>query len=117
MKRSQAITLTLLAAAAAGLTGCRKTEMMRCVDDKQRIVDDAYCNQQPGQTTNTTTPGARPGFVGYYPYHWWYGGSTGGRVGDTVMGGASTPTPGTRGVSASGVSRGGFGSSMSGVSS
>lgn len=104
MKKSSSITLGLLAAAALmATTGCsRRTEVRDCVDKDQRIVEPALCQQQEENRQ-------RGGYVGggFYPYLWHYGGSSGGQMGDAVIGGSSTPTPGM-----SAVSRGGFGSSM-----
>jgi len=103
MKKSSSITLGLLAAAALmATTGCsRRTEVRECVDKDHRIVEPALCQQQEENRQ-------RGGYMGgYYPYLWHYGGSSGGRLGDAVMGGSSTPTPGM-----SAVTRGGFGSSM-----
>jgi len=115
MKKSASVPLTILASVAALATaGCsRRTEMQRCVDQQQRVVDDRLCDQQQR---------ARPYYGPYVPYHWWYGGASGGRFGDTVVGGAGTPTRGFSAVRAGeggsgahgGTSRGGFGSSMRG---
>jgi hypothetical protein len=89
MRKSAAVPLTLLAALAALTTGCHDTpESRNCVDAQGRIVPDTNCS-----TSGTGGTG----------YHYIYGGSSGGRVGDAVVGGSSTP-------SESGVSRGGFGS-------
>lgn len=88
MRKSREVPLTLLAAAAVaslgvvGLTGC-KDEPRRCVDAQNHLMPDSYCEEHHGGG----------GFVGY---HYVYGGSSGGHVGDTVVG--------------SSVSRGGFGS-------
>jgi hypothetical protein len=92
MRKSAAVPLTLLAAVAAFATGCHDTpESRNCVDAQGRIVPDTNCST----TSHTGTGGSG--------YHYIYGGSSGGRVGDAVVGGSSTP-------SESGVSRGGFGS-------
>lgn len=99
MRKSSSVTLTLLAAAAALVTsGCTKTELSNCVDENNHIVDDYHCQSHSGG-----------GNVAYY--HWLYHGSSGGHLGDTVFGGAVTPTPGVEAVSGFSVSRGGFGSS------
>ncbi|HEY2858993.1 MAG TPA: hypothetical protein VGJ21_11295 [Terracidiphilus sp.] len=83
MRRSRQVHLTLLASVAFALTGC-KPERRDCVDAQSRKLPDEACQAHPGST-------------GYIPgAHFWYGGSSGGHVGDTVIGG--------------GVSRGGFGS-------
>jgi hypothetical protein len=79
MRRSREIQLTLLASLAlTTLTACRD-EPQHCEDAQNRLLPDSSCQMSP-----------RP--VGV---HYLYGGSSGGRVGDTVVG--------------SSVSRGGFG--------
>jgi hypothetical protein len=94
MRKSSAVPLTLLAALAAFATGCRDTpESRSCVDAQGRIVPDSNCS--------TGSHGGSGG-MGFLGYHYLYGGASGGRVGDQVVGGRSTP-------SESGVSRGGFG--------
>jgi hypothetical protein len=88
MRRSTEVPLTLLAALAlftTGPTGCQDTpESRNCVDAQGRIVPESNC-----QTHSS----------GGYGYHYLYGGSSGGHVGDAVVGGSTE----------SGVSRGGFG--------
>ncbi|WP_058186301.1 hypothetical protein [Terracidiphilus gabretensis] len=84
MRRSREIQLTLLASLAlTSLTACRD-EPQHCVDGRNRLLPDSSC-----QVSN------RP--VGA---HYVYGGSSGGHVGDAVVG--------------SSVSRGGFGGSAEG---
>lgn len=79
MRRSREIQLTLLASLAlTTLTACRD-EPGHCVDAQNRLLPDSSCQVSGG------TGGA----------HYVYGGSSGGRVGDTVVGAS--------------VSRGGFG--------
>ena len=91
MRKSTAVPLTLLAALAAFATGCRDSpEIRNCVDAQGRIVPDSNCSTQSH------------GGTGGMGYHYIYGGSSGGRVGDTVVGGRAIP-------SESGVSRGGVG--------
>ena len=91
MRKSTAVPLTLLAALAAFATGCHDTpESRNCVDAQGRIVPDSNCNTQSH------------GGAGGLGYHYIYGGSSGGRVGDAVVGGSATPGE-------SGVSRGGLG--------
>lgn len=85
MRRSSAVPLTLLAAVAAFATGCHD-QPRHCVDAEGRIVADTNCS------------GSTPGGGGF---RYIYGGSSGGRIGDTVVGGSATPSDG--------VSRGGFG--------
>ena len=89
MRKSKEVPLTLLAAAAMlSMTGCRDDETRNCVDAQGHIVPDTNC-QAPHSSGS------------YVPYHFIYGGSSGGHIGDTVFGGSTTP--------GSGVSRGGFG--------
>jgi hypothetical protein len=89
MRKSSAVPLTLLAALAAFTTGCRDTpESRNCVDAQGRIVPESNCSTGPSS-------------AGVGGYHYIYGGASGGRVGDAVVGGSTTPS--------SGVSRGGFG--------
>ena len=78
MRKSKDVQVFLLAAVALSITGCR-SERRDCVDPQNRLLPSSAC--QVGSS------GAR--YV--------YGGVSGGRVGDTVIGGSS-------------VSRGGFGS-------
>jgi len=92
MRKSAAVPLTVLAAVAAFATGCHHTaESRRCVDAQGRIVPDTNCENHSGT-----------GAAAFLAYHYLYGGSSGGHIGDAVVGGHSTP-------SESGVSRGGFG--------
>lgn len=77
MRKSREVQLTILAAIALSMTACHD-EPRNCVDSQNRLLPDANCQ--------TGTSGAR--YV--------YGGSSGGHVGDAVVGGSS-------------VSRGGFG--------
>jgi hypothetical protein len=87
MRKSRDVPITILAALALFTTGCHDTpESRNCVDAQGRIVPDTSC-ESPSRGTS---------------YHYIYGGASGGRVGDAVIGGSSTP-------SADGVSRGGFG--------
>ncbi len=103
MKKSSSVTLGLLTAVAMmATTGCnRRTEVRDCIDQNRQIVDERLCQQQDEQRQR--------GYGGAMPYYWMYGGSSGGRVGDTVVGGSTSPTPGVGAVS-----RGGFGTSMHG---
>ena len=84
MRKSREVPLTLLAALAAfSLTGCRP-QHRDCVDSVGRKLTDGVCELD--QRDSHYVPGA----------HYIYGGSSGGHLGDTVIGGS--------------VSRGGFGS-------
>jgi hypothetical protein len=77
MRKSREISLTLLATVALSLTACRD-EHADCVDAQNHKLPDSNCQ------------------VGTSGAHYIYGGSSGGNVGDTVVGGS--------------VTRGGFGS-------
>jgi hypothetical protein len=106
MKRTQHITLGLLAGMALAFTsGCnRRAEQRHCVDEAGRITDDLNCQ--------VVEERRRSGYTGSLPYyHYLYGGSSGGHIGDVVVNG--NPSPGM-GSSVGGVSRGGFGSTGSG---
>jgi hypothetical protein len=107
MRKSQAVPLTLLAAAAlATSSGCddHPREVRRCVDSQNHIVSDQKCDH--------------PAFYGGYygtgsgGYRYLYGGSSGGDMGDTVVGGSATPEADSVIVSGESgeVVRGGFGS-------
>jgi hypothetical protein len=76
MRKSREVQLTLLAAIALSMTACRN-EHRDCVDAQGRLQPDSTCRS------------------GMYGAHYIYGGSSGGHVGDSVVGGS--------------VSRGGFG--------
>ena len=96
MRKSREVPLTILAALALSTTACRDQprEARHCVDAQGRIVPDNNCE-------------SRSHGGGYVPlpyYRYVYGGASGGRVGDAVVGGRSTPASGEEGVS-----RGGFG--------
>ena len=110
MKKTQHITLGLLAGMAlAFTTGCnRRAERRDCVDESGRITNEQNC-QMVEQRRGS-------GYIGPMPYyHYLYGGSSGGSLGDTVVGG--NPVPGMSSGSSSGffggVSRGGFGTTGS----
>jgi hypothetical protein len=85
MRKSHDVPLTILAALALSSTACNNTPVPRnCVDAQGHILPDSDCQSR--------ATGA----------HYIYGGSSGGRVGDTVVGGSDTEE---------GVSRGGLGDS------
>jgi hypothetical protein len=106
MKRSTQVAAPLLAAAAlALLTGCRRPQMQRCVDEHNNVVDDSFCANQPNAQQQ---PDGHGGFIFVpSPYRFYYGGWGGYGIGTQVGGGSYTPTPG-----ASYTTRGGFGSSF-----
>lgn len=68
MRKSSAVPLTLLAAAAMVSIGCHD-EPRHCVDAQNHLQPDLYCNSAA---------------VG--GYHYVYGGSSGGHYGDVVEG-------------------------------
>lgn len=82
MRRSREVPLTLLASLALTVTACRD-QPRNCVDANNRLLPESAC--QAGSSGGYVPGGA----------HYVYGGSSGGHVGDTVVG--------------SSVSRGGFG--------
>ena len=100
MKKSSQITLGLVAATAMAFTSAchKKTQTQTCIDAENHIVADSWC--EDAEKTRRSNPGA------FFPYVWIYGGSSGGRIGDTVLGGSAVPTPGVS------ITRGGFGTSM-----
>jgi hypothetical protein len=85
MRRSREVQLTLLASLAVTLTACTP-ERRDCVDAQGRMLSDSACR------ASTRTGGA----------HYIYGGSSGGHVGDYVLGGST---------SSHSILRGGFGAS------
>jgi len=87
MKRSAQVVAPLLAAAALSLlTGCRRPQMKRCVDENNKVVDDSFCdNPNQQQNNNALFP---------HTYHLYYGGWGGYGVGSTAGGGSYSPTPG-----------------------
>ncbi len=114
MKRSSQVAAPLLAAAAlAMLSGCRKPEMQRCVDEKNQVVDDSLCANQP--QTQQQRPDGHGGFIPFFmPYHYYYGGWGGYGLGTPVGGGSTSPAFGRSYSTRSGTTtRGGFGSSFS----
>jgi hypothetical protein len=110
VRKSSQITLGLVASLAMAFTsGCRRTQVQNCVGADNRIIGDQYCDEADKQRRNS------PG--GYYPYRWLFGGSSGGHIGDSVLGGSTSAWPGATtvrgsGAGSGGVSFGGFGSSM-----
>ena len=99
MKRSSHVTAPLLAAAALSLlTGCRRPEMQRCVDEYNNVVDDSFCKDQPNAQQNSND-------LFHHTYRYYYGGWGGYGIGTQVGGGSYSPTAGR-----SYTTRGGFGS-------
>jgi hypothetical protein len=72
MRRSREVQLTLLASLAVTLTACTP-EHKDCADAQGRILPDSACQ------TSGRVGGA----------HYIYGGSSGGHVGDYVLGGST----------------------------
>jgi uncharacterized membrane protein YgcG len=73
MRKSREVPLTLLAVVALSVTACRD-QPPHCVDAQNHLLPDAACQ------TGSSVPGA----------HYIYGGSSGGHVGDAVIGGSVT---------------------------
>ncbi len=83
MRKSKEVKLTLLAAMALTMVACRD-ERRDCVDAQGRII--------PNTTCDAGSSGA----------HYVYGGSSGGHIGDAVVGGSSTPRGGFGGIGGGG---------------
>ena len=114
MRRSVQVTAPLLAlAASAMLSGCRKPEMRRCVDEHNVVVADNLCSAQ--EDLRQRNGGG--GNMLFLPYRYYYGGYGGFGLGSTIGGGGFVASPGRSYVNSSGVrsgtARGGFGSSFS----
>jgi hypothetical protein len=104
MRKTHHITLGLLAGMALAFTsGCNRQAQRRdCVDMYGRITNDQNCQLAEEQR--------RTGYGGSVSnYHYWYGGSSGGHVGDVVVNGSSSPGSGSSGGFFGGIMRGGFG--------
>jgi hypothetical protein len=118
MRRSSQVAAPLLAAAALSiLTGCRKPEMQRCVDEQNHVVDDKFCANLPNQQdVQQQRPDGHGGFLPIFlPYRYYYGGWGGYGLGSVVGGGSYAPVAGRSYANRSGVTiRGGFGSSFRG---
>jgi hypothetical protein len=123
MRRSASVVAPLLAATAVVLlSGCKQTEMERCVDEQNHVVDQSFCKNLPQNSTQTLTgtPTTTGGVYVPHYYRHYYGGAGGYALGSIVSGGSYAPTSGhsystTAGHSST--SRGGFGSSFSSSSS
>ena len=88
MRKSREVKLTVLAAVALSMTACR-TEHRDCVDAQGHLQPDSACQTGSGGS-------------GSGAYHYVYGGSSGGHVGDYVIGGITTPRGGFGGIGAFG---------------
>jgi hypothetical protein len=91
--------LFVASAALTVLSGCRREQMQRCIDEHNLVVDDSLCQSQPGRKNDNPV---RPS-GGVYRYY--YGGTGTYYPGSLATGGGYAPLP-----SASyATSRGGFG--------
>lgn len=72
MRKSREVPLTLLAAAALAAIGCRNGPR-HCVDAQHHLMPDSYCEEHHSG--------------GYF---YVYGGSSGGHIGDSVVGASSS---------------------------
>jgi len=99
------------------ISGCRKPEMQRCVDENNVVVDDSLCANQPQTNQQYQSMGGGGGYVPYRPmYHYYYGGFGGFGLGTPASGGSIDPVEGRSYVDSSGRTstvRGGFGRTMS----
>lgn len=101
MRKTQVLTLTLLAGAMAGCNRIsREAEVQRCIDENAQMADEQRCREH--------VPQAGGGYYGYRPaYRWVYGGNGGYTPGSRVTGYSDAPTPNVTHVAASSlVSRG-----------
>jgi hypothetical protein len=102
MKRSTQVAVPLLASAALTLlSACKQMQMKRCVDARNVVVDDAFCDNQSVHQPNNNNIGS---------FRWYYGGTGNYYPGSTASGGGYAPASGFSYATA----RGGFGSSFSG---
>jgi hypothetical protein len=88
MRKSREVHLTLLAVIALSMTACRD-ERRDCVDSAGHLLPSTSCE--------VGSPGA----------HYWYGGSSGGHLGDSVVGGSSVSRGGFGGIGGDGDAGGG----------
>lgn len=101
MKKSATVTVAFLSSfAAAFMNGCGDggdwVEAKRCVTNDNVVVEDRWCEDQPG----------RPAGSGFH--HYYYGGR-GYYPGDIASGGGRVPQGGVSYESPSRIPRGGFG--------
>jgi hypothetical protein len=116
MRRSAKVAAPILAATAFSmLTGCRKPELQRCVDENNKVVEDSFCANLPQDNSNQMYPNMNGnGYVMHRPlFHYYYGGWGGYTPGTLAGGGAISPAEGHSYVTSRGVRtgtvRGGFG--------
>jgi hypothetical protein len=105
MKKSAAVSVSLLAAMAATLMGgcgSNPRQVRRCVDEKGNVLPDSDCER-----------GYYYGGMGRGYPGWVYGGSGGNNPGNRAMGFTRTPNPDADVVAPNGrvISRGGLGRS------
>ncbi len=119
MRRSTQVAAPLLASTAlALLSGCHQPEMQRCIDENNKVVDDKFCANQPGDAEQQHRLQAQQqqhngvGILPFIPlYHYYYGGFGGRGIGSSVTGGTLSPLAGHS--YSGGTSRGGFGRTFS----
>jgi hypothetical protein len=128
MRKTQVITLGILAAAALAIGCDDHKDVKACVDKSGKMVADWNCQQQP-QTANGQNPSDDNLVRNLLIYRWVYGGNySNGYVSGYVYQpapsiiyvsphsseGSSIVSSGSARAYSSSVSRGGFGSSFSG---
>ena len=95
--KSKDISLGLLLFVTGTCFACDPTDVKRCVDKSDIVVEEEKCAGLP------TT-----GYYGSHPYHWYYGGN--GLYGGKASGGYPHPASGVS-YHGGGSSKGGFGGS------
>jgi hypothetical protein len=109
VKKSSSVAAPLLASAAlAMLAGCKQEQMKRCVNEHNVVVDESFCETQPGQQQQNNNNYYQPTTPGFY--RWYYGGGGTYYPGSIATGGGYAPSAGFSYAT----SRGGFGSSFGG---
>jgi len=104
MKRSLHVSAPILAAAAiAFTTGCRETEMQRCVNRQNQVVDADLCKANGEQRILGEKPAPAS------EYRFYYGGSGSMEPGTLAADGSFTPEQGHN--YSTSTKRGGFGKS------
>lgn len=121
MKRSKAVTLTILAALVA--TGCDDEvgDVKHCVDENDVVHEESFCDPDGGDPDASVQVPVYDdhGVITHYTYmprshfHWYYINSgSGGHIyspGSKVRGGSYTPSIGRSYSPPSSITRGGFG--------
>jgi hypothetical protein len=67
------------------MTGCRKPEMQRCVDQQNVVVDEDFCHSNGEQRVLGEKPAASSS------YRYYYGGTGSTEAGSTATGGSYVP--------------------------